>query len=55
MSNNVWFGVVMIMWFAIWSSEVIVAKLIIGEEVPFWMYGIQALFVSIITVKLIKW
>ena len=55
MSNQVWLGVVAVMWLALWSSEVVAAKLILGEEVPFWMYGIQALFVSIILVKLIKW
>jgi len=55
MNNTTWFSLVAIIWAIIWSTEVILAKLYIGEEVPFWMYGVQSLLIAFIAVKFIKW
>lgn len=55
MSNAHYVVLLVTAWIALWTTEVILAKLFLGEEVPFWMYGVQSIFVTAIMVRYLKW
>lgn len=49
-------SILLLAWVSLWLTEVVAVKVYAGEEVPFWMYGVQSfMVVSFLMIVFWKW